>query len=162
MVHDSIESRESARIPSPAVVQGVDANPHKTIFSVASDQAHAQLSRYVLVIAVFYPNAHHHERNSVQHVLTIGHGEGLRSKCIIHEQVICGHSPYMRQLSVQAEALREKYDKCDDLLERIESIAMREMTPEQYEERKCGAKVSFMVLETRTYHRSFLHVVFLT
>lgn len=78
----------------------------------------------------------------MQNVITLEHGVDLRSKCTIHEGHLCAHSQYMQQLSTKAEALREKYNNCDDLLERIESITMVGLTPEEYEEKKVGAKVS--------------------
>lgn len=79
----------------------------------------------------------------MQHVITIEHGSNLRSRASIHESLLCDYSQKLRKFSARAEAQRALYSECDDTLDRLGSIAMTDMTPEQYEEQKLGTKVSY-------------------
>lgn len=90
----------------------------------------------------------------MQHVIVLEHGVDFRSKSILHERILCSLSQSMQRLSTKAELLREKYDNCKDLLERLESIAMAELSPEDYEAKKLGAKVSS---DTGVLAESWLH-----
>ena len=81
----------------------------------------------------------------MQHAITIEHGEGLRDKCTIHEQVLCKHSEKMRVFAARAEPLREAHAKCDEYLECIESVTMVKLSVEQSSEEKLKARVRFYV-----------------
>ena len=78
----------------------------------------------------------------MHHIITIEHGDDLHSKAAIHEKMLCEHSLKLQRFSTRAERQRECYDNCDILLDRLGSITMVNLTPELYEERKLGAKVS--------------------
>lgn len=80
----------------------------------------------------------------MQDVITIEHGEEMRFKCVVHEQLLCRYSAKMKAFSAKAAALREAYNSCDDYLERMESLTMAELSSEQSEEEEeeLMAKVS--------------------
>lgn len=124
---------------SPASV--MYAAPFQTASSQINDDLQAQPSKFVNYLILGW-NANFDARNFAQHVITLEHGIGLRTKCMIHEAVLCSHSQHMKQISIKAETLRDQYQKAEDVLEYFESIAMVELTPEQYDAQNCGAKVS--------------------
>lgn len=82
----------------------------------------------------------------MQNIIIIEHGENLGSWRTIHEHTLCNHSKSMRQLSADAELLREKYDKCKDILKLLGTIACVGLTPEHFEARKLDVKVTFRTI----------------
>jgi hypothetical protein len=98
----------------------------------------------------------------MHHVITIEHGDDLHSKAAIHEKLLCEHSQKLQKFSTRAERQRECYNNCDIFLDRLGSIAMVNLTPEQYEEQKLGAKVSSLYTKHSTEPNSFQRESLLT
>ena len=77
----------------------------------------------------------------MQHIITIEHGDNLGSWRTIHEDVLCRHSQYMRQLSVRSELLREKYEKCKEISNQLGSVVSLGLSSEHFETKKLEVKV---------------------
>ncbi|KAJ4991621.1 hypothetical protein SVAN01_03002 [Stagonosporopsis vannaccii] len=99
VVRDSIELWQPAMTPPASNVQ----TPLRTSHLPTNAQQHAPTSQI-----------------SMQHIITIEHGNNLSSWRTIHE----------------SELLREKYDKCKDISNQLGSIASVDMSPERFEARK--------------------------
>ncbi|KAH6621953.1 hypothetical protein C7974DRAFT_414632 [Boeremia exigua] len=118
--------------PPSSVVQGADTAPPTT--SSLKPRAEQRTPAY---------------QEPMQHVITIEHGDNRRSWRTIHEHVLCSHSQYMQQTSARAEQLREKYDSCSDILDKIELIV--HLTLEEFEAKKVKVKLLSLVDNIEKY-----------
>lgn len=74
-------------------------------------------------------------------VITIEYGEEVESQCVVHQGLICCHSPKIQQWCTRAKALREKHDKCEAIAQQLTLLSSLAVTETKYEENEVQSKV---------------------
>lgn len=75
-------------------------------------------------------------------IITIEYGDELQNTCGVHEGIMCCNSRQVQSWCAQAKSLRGKYDKCEEVAQKLISISILAITKAKFEENEVNTQVS--------------------